>query len=144
MKTDTKIFGNIEVDEDSVIIFAGGLLGLEDFKEYALIALPDNDKFLCLQSVEDAGLAFFVINPWDFFPDYEVDIPDVEMASVGISGPEKASVYCILTVSGEIKDMTANLLAPIVINGEKNRGKQLVLAESKYNTKHRLFQEKGV
>ncbi len=140
MKTDTKILGNIEVDKDSVINFAGGLLGLEDYKKYALIALPDNDKFLCLQSMEDAGLAFFVINPWDFFPDYEIDIPDGEIADVGIGQPEQARVYCILTVSGEIKDITANLLAPIVINCDKNRGKQVVLAESKYNTKHRLFQ----
>ena len=66
------------------------------------------------------------------------------MEAIGINGPEQARIYCILTVSGEIKDMTANLLAPLVINGEKNGGKQLVLAESIYNTKHRLFKKKGV
>ena len=76
MIRDTKILGSIEVDEGSVISFEEGLLGLEDYKEYALIELPDNDKFLCLQSMEDAALAFFVINPWDFFTDYELDIPD--------------------------------------------------------------------
>ena len=144
MIRDTKILGSIEVDEGSVISFEEGLLGLEDYKEYALIELPDNDKFLCLQSMEDSGLAFFAINPWDFFPGYEIDIADGEMAALGINGPEQAHVYCILTVAGEIKDITANLLAPIVINAEKNRGKQLVLAESMYNTKHRLFKKKGV
>jgi len=144
VKIDTKILGEIEVANESVIRFKEGLLGLEDFNDYVLLELPGNDKFFCLQSMEDSDLAFFVIRPWDFFPDYEADIPDSELSAMGITRPEHLSLYCILTVPEEIKHITANLLAPIVVGGEKNEGKQLVLAETEYKTKHRLFPEKGV
>lgn len=144
MKIDTKIFGEIEVEEKSAVSFGDGMLGLEAFKKYVLISLPGNDKFFCLQSREDPALAFFLINPWDFFPSYELNIADEKLGELGISKPEQTSVYCILTVLGDIKDITANLLAPIVINIENNEGKQVVLDESKYKTKHRLFHDKGV
>lgn len=144
MKIDTRILGEIEVSLESVIRFKDGLLGLGDFKDYVLLELPGNDKFFCLQSLEDSNLAFFVIRPWDFFPDYDADIPDGELAVIGITSPEQLSLYCILTVSGKTSDITANLLAPIVIGGEKNEGKQVVLRETEYKTKHRLFPEKGV
>lgn len=144
MKTYPGILGDMEIDENAIVNFRDGLLGLEDFKKYALLALPGNDRFFCLQSLENEKLAFFAIRPWDFFPDYEADIPDEEMAEVGIMKADQAAVYALLTVSGETKDMTANLLAPIVIGGEMREGKQVVLRDGAYGTKHRLFAEKGV
>ncbi len=144
VKTDTKIFGEMEVAPEAIVRFKEGLLGLESYKDYALLELPDNDKFYCMQSLDDSELAFFVIRPWDFFPDYEADVPDGELAAMGITTPDQLELYCILTVSGKTSEMTANLLAPIVIGGEKNEGKQVVLRETEYKTKHRLFPGKGV
>ena len=37
--------------------------------------------------------------------------------------------------------MTANLMAPIVLNTANMQARQLVLDKSKYTTKHRLFPE---
>ena len=37
--------------------------------------------------------------------------------------------------------MTANLMAPVVINQRTMAAKQLVLEKSHYTTKHRLFEE---
>ncbi|MBK5251258.1 MAG: flagellar assembly protein FliW [Peptostreptococcaceae bacterium] len=144
MKVNTRILGEIEVAPEAIITFKEGLLGLEEFKAYVLLELPDNDRFYCLQSLERPDTAFFVIRPWDFFPDYEAEIPDGEMRTVGISKVDQVNLYCILTISGEIKEMTANLLAPIIIGGEKNEGKQVVLKKTEYKTKHRLFTGKGV
>ena len=46
----------------------------------------------------------------------------------------------MLTLSGSnICDLTANLIAPIVINARTRKGKQIVLDRSPYTTKHRLF-----
>ena len=39
--------------------------------------------------------------------------------------------------------MTANLLAPIVINSRTNEGCQIVLDKSGYCTKHKLFSKKA-
>ena len=49
-------------------------------------------------------------------------------------------IYAILTLAGtEIRDLTANLMAPIVVNAATRRAKQIVLDRSPYTTKHRLF-----
>ena len=144
MKIDTRIMDEIEISPEDIISFKDGLLGLEGFRDYVLLELPQNDKFLCLQSIEDPGLAFFVAHPWDFFPEYEADVPDKELEDIGITSPDQLSLYCILTVPVEIREITANLLAPIIIGGEKNEGKQVVLVETEYKTKHRLFPEKEV
>jgi flagellar assembly factor FliW len=37
--------------------------------------------------------------------------------------------------------MTANLLAPIVINGNARCGRQVILNDERYNTRHPILQE---
>ena len=48
-------------------------------------------------------------------------------------------VYCTLSVQAD-GWLTANLLGPLVLNPLNRRGKQLVLAESEYSTKHPIVQ----
>ena len=47
----------------------------------------------------------------------------------------------IVTLHENFKDSTSNLLAPIVINLLGKKGRQIVLNDSIYATKHRLFPE---
>jgi len=57
-----------------------------------------------------------------------------------LDGGNEVLIYAILTLSGkEIHDLTANLMAPIVINATTRQAKQIVLDRSAYTTKHRLF-----
>ena len=80
--------------------------------------------------------------PLVFFPDYEFTIDDEVEAELGLTSPEDVLVYAILTLSGhEIRDLTANLMAPIVINAKTRQAKQIVLDRGPYTTKHRLFPE---
>ena len=78
--------------------------------------------------------------PLAFFPDYEFTIDDEVEAELGLTSPEEVLIYAILTLAGkEIRDLTANLMAPIVINAATRQAKQIVLDRSPYTTKHRLF-----
>ena len=78
--------------------------------------------------------------PLAFFPDYEFTIDDEVEQELGFTSPEEVLIYAVLTLSGtEIRDLTANLIAPIVINAKTRKGKQIVLDRSSYTTKHRLF-----
>ena len=68
---------------------------------------------------------------------YEEGSPYVFLQS--LKTPDLAFLM-ILTLSGtEIRDLTANLMAPIVVNAKTRRAKQIVLDRSPYTTKHRLF-----
>ena len=78
--------------------------------------------------------------PLTFFPDYEFTIDDDVERELELTSPDDVLIYTVLTLSGkEIRDLTANLIAPIVINAKTRKGKQIVLDRSPYTTKHRLF-----
>ena len=86
-------------------------------------------------------ISFLLINPWDFFDDYEIDLPKEELLKLGIdsSAEKKPAIYNIVTLDKVFKESTSNLLAPIVINLDNKKGKQFVLNDTKYTTKHKLF-----
>ena len=83
-------------------------------------------------------------SPYLFFKDYEFEIDDTTEKKLGLEKPEDVAVYVLLTIpGGSIKDMTANLMAPVIINQNTLDAAQLVLEKSPYQTKHRLFQQDG-
>lgn len=86
-------------------------------------------------------MAFLIINPFLIFADYEFEIDDASIEGLTVKQSEDLLIYTIITMNeGDIKKMTTNLVAPIVINKENNKAKQVVLEKSKYNTKHKVFE----
>ena len=140
MKIMTSRFGEIEVAEDAVIHFAAGIPAFEEAHEFLIIPYGDDSPYSFLQSVKTPDLAFLMTMPHTFFPDYEVTIDDDVEHELALTSPDDVLIYTVLTLSGkEIRDLTANLIAPIVINARTRKGKQIVLDRSPYTTKHRLF-----
>ena len=75
MQIESSRFGTIEIREDAVITFAGGLPVLPG-EQWSLIATDENSPFFWLQSPAHADVALPVTSPWLFFSDYEVRISD--------------------------------------------------------------------
>lgn len=139
-KIMTSRFGEIEAAEDAVIHFAAGIPAFEEEHEFLIIPYEEDSPYVFLQSVKTPELAFLMTMPLAFFPDYEFTIDDEVEQELGFTSPEEVLIYAVLTLSGtEIRDLTANLIAPIVINAKTRKGKQIVLDRSSYTTKHRLF-----
>jgi flagellar assembly factor FliW len=61
---------------------------------------------------------------------------DLKLANVN-----QAAVFCVLTISENIAEMTANLKAPIVINLAERVARQVVLQENEYSIRHPMFKE---
>jgi flagellar assembly factor FliW len=139
VKVATKASGLIDVDERQKITFPEGLFGFESFKEYVLLD-ADRQPFYWLQSLDVERVAFILVNPFLFRPDYEVNISNEEMAEIGIYSPEKALIFSIVTVPPD-GPMTANLQGPLVINRETRTGRQAVLADTRWKTKHDIMAE---
>ena len=145
MKTiHTVRFGGFEVEEKSIVHFAQGIPAFEDEHEFVLIPYDAESPYLFLQSCQTPDLAFLMTSPYLFFKDYEFEIDDATEKKLGLQSPEDVAVYVLLTIpGGSIKDMTANLMAPVIINQNTLDAVQLVLEKSPYQTKHRLFQQDG-
>jgi flagellar assembly factor FliW len=131
-------FGSLEIQDDAVIEFPNGLIGLGGSR-YVLIAREESAPFLWLHSVDDPSLAIPVTNPWQFFASYEVEISDSEAQRIGISDPSKAEVVVTVRAGESIEDFRANLRAPILIAG--GRGHQVINEAKDTSVRAPLFAE---
>ncbi|MDR3114149.1 MAG: flagellar assembly protein FliW [Treponema sp.] len=140
MKVATKAYGVIEADPCQEIIFSRGLLGFAGYKQYVLLD-AERQPFYWLQSVDEENIAFIVINPFLFRPDYEVNIDNEELLEIGLSDPSKTLILSILTIPPEGGVMTANLQGPLVINRDTRFGMQAVLSDPRWKIKHDVLAE---
>jgi flagellar assembly factor FliW len=140
MKVNTKGFGLIDVDERQKVVFPDGLFGFEEYNEYVLLD-AEQEPFFWLQSVKDQNVAFILINPFLFRSDYEVNIANEELASIGIISPENTLIFVIVTIPQGGSPMTANLQGPLVINRQEMKGMQAVLSDVRWKTRHDIIAE---
>lgn len=129
-------FGPVEVDEKDVLQFPEGLPGFPEEKSFAFFPYKPDSPFYFLQSAADQDLSFLMINPFDFFTDYEFPLDDGQVNQLQILQDDRPEVYCIVTIRDKIEEMTANLLAPIIVNCRCGIATQVILEKSSYTTKH--------
>jgi flagellar assembly factor FliW len=86
------------------------------------------------------NIAFILINPFLFSKDYELEIDDDLVKEIGINSPEEALIFSIVTIP-PTGPMTANLQGPLIINRETRIGKQCILTDPRWKTKHDIMQE---
>jgi flagellar assembly factor FliW len=140
VKVETKAYGPIEVDERQKVSFSQGLFGFESFKDYVLLD-AERQPFYWLQSLDNKEVAFILINPFVFRPDYEVSIGNEELAEIGITEPGKALIFSIVTIPFGGGPITANLQGPLVIDRDTRFGKQAILADARWKTRHDIMAE---
>ena len=115
-----------------------GLLGFEHIKTFLLIAKPAEAPFRWLQVKNNPSLAFVVVEALSFVPDYRPDIPQADVDFLGLTSPDDAVVYNIVTVHGP-RRATVNLKGPVVINRNTGVAKQVVIANAaEYSVQHQL------
>lgn len=141
MKIKTTRFGELEVDKKDVIEFSEGLLGFESLKKFFVVDPGDQTLILWLQSIDDAGTAFPIIEPKIFQPTYSVKLLPVELNSLQLENLSNASVYAILTIPQNVTEMSANLKAPIIINNKTKNARQIVLQDSKLEVRHKMYMD---
>ena len=141
-KVNTRRFGEIEVNEADVVRFEDGIPAFEDETEFVILPYDQESPYYFMQSLKSPDLAFLLTIPFLFFPDYTFEIDDETVAQLEIKDQDAVFYYTMITIpNGSIRYMTANLLAPVVLNRSNMRAKQVVLEKSNYTTKHRLFPE---
>lgn len=140
MIIETMRFGSLDVEEKDIIEIIDGLLGFEETRRYVLFDHDSETPLKWLQAVDNPELAFVVMEPFIFCPDYEFDLSHNEVQELKLSNTDEAAVLVILVVPDDPKKITANIKAPIVINRTIKKGKQLVLNNEAYPVKFYLFQ----
>lgn len=141
MNISTRLFGNIEVDENRVVAFDSGIIGFPDLKKFMLIHDRENDKrnISWLQSIEEPTFAMPVIDPLKLVPDYNPLVEDELLSGLGELKEEEMLVLVTMTIPGDITKMTVNLKAPVIINAATMKGGQVIADDEKYEVKYPVY-----
>jgi len=135
--------GPFELKDSEIIQFPEGLYGFEHETRFGL--LPFDPKIDCplkwLQSLSNPDLAFVVTDPFLFQPDYRVNLSTEERLLIGAGPKDQLCVLVIVKIPAVFTQMTANLVAPLVINTRTLTARQFVLASPEYDTAHFLLPE---
>lgn len=130
-----------DFSEDEVFHFGKGIPGFEHYTKY--VFYKHDEDFSLLQSIENKDLAFIVTNPFSFFQDYEFELPTQDRDELNLNDKSEVGICTIVTWGDDLSNVTANLMAPLVLNVKERLGKQVVLNNSSYTTKHPLLKKKA-
>lgn len=128
MVIQTRVFGEIEIDDEKVISFHGGIVGFPDLKKFTL--LYDAEKtggIKWLQSLDEPAFAMPVMDPLVVQENYNPVVEDELLKPLGELKPEETLVIVTVTVPKQLENMSVNLQAPIIINAENKTGCQIIL-----------------
>jgi len=137
----TRLFGEIEIEDEKILTFPSGLVGMKHLKRFIILDKEKDRPFRWMQSLEDPSIAFLTLEPRVFHPDYRVTLQQQEVDPIGITEATEVLVLCIVTLYREPKTLTANLQGPLVVNVENRKGKQVILLENQYTPRHDILQE---
>jgi len=143
MKIETTRFGTIDIEKDRLIYMPKGMLGFPEKRRFFILQHKEDSPFFWYQSADDAALAFVITSPFFFMPDYEVD---AEKTLVDMSWDDEdkdnLELYVIVNISrGSPKQITANLIGPLLINTAVRQAVQMVISDSAYSHRFPLIRE---
>jgi flagellar assembly factor FliW len=129
MQLQTTRFGAVEVRETDILTFPLGLIGLEAWKSWVVLADAHQKGLGWLQSVERPDLALAVVSPRRFVADYRARVSARDLAPLELPSPQAAHVVVTVSCHDQAPQgsgLSLNLKAPIVVCLETRRGRQVV------------------
>lgn len=123
------------------MVFPEGIIGFEAHKEYRIASEKSKEPFFWLQAQKDPEINFIIIDPLEFKADYKPVLSALDKSALQISDIDECLCYVIVCVSQGTDQINANLLAPLVVNKQKNICRQVVLQEQDYSIQHLVLDE---
>lgn len=141
MKIQSRPFGEIEIDEKKVITIQGGMFGFEGYERFVLIGVPEQMPFEWIQSVDEPSLAFVLVRPESFMPQYKLVISDADKAALQIASDADIMCYVVCIIPDDMRKITVNLKGPVVINSKTLVARQVISLVESYSVRHPLFEQ---
>ena len=134
-------FGDLTVPADSIIEIPNGLIGFPRHRKFVMI--DHKPPFSWLHSVEDANLAFVVVDGFQFGESYSVKPPTGDK-DCDIREDDEYAILVLITVRPDPRMTTANLKAPVFVNIRTRKGVQVIFDDPRYSTRFPLWSEEEI
>jgi flagellar assembly factor FliW len=145
---ETKYFGTLPYTEGAVFHFPHGIPGFEQEQHFVLIEVAERAPLVFLQSMARVSLCFaaFPIQVVDRQYQLEIvpeDLEDLELdpgrqPALGVD----ITVLALISWHGQSR-VTANLMAPVVLNLKTRRGLQAIRRDARYSHEHPIPGQPG-
>lgn len=142
MIINTRIFGEVNIDEEKVIVFQNGIIGFPELTKFALI--HDEEKgnaagIRWMQSLQETSFAMPVMDPLVVISDYNPSIEDELLKSIGTLNIDEMLVLVTVSVPNDLTKMSVNLKAPIIINANERKACQVIVENDDYQVKFLIY-----
>ena len=128
MNIQTKYFGTLEIQAETIIEFIQPIYGFEDCHRYTLLADEDlGSDLMWLQGIDQPEVCFMVANPTALFPEVSFQFKATETELLKVQDTKDIDVLCIVSLGEQFADSTVNLKSPLLFSPEHNLGMQSIL-----------------
>ncbi len=142
MKINTKVFGEIDIEESKIITFENGIIGFPELKSFTLLYNEEEGAgavIRWLQSIEEPGFAIPVMDPFEIVEDYSPEVDDELLKNLGGINEENGLVLVSITIPKDLTKMSINLQGPFVINVNERKGCQVIVEGGGYPVKYYIY-----
>lgn len=142
MVVNTRVFGEVTIDNEKIIHFENGIVGFPELTDFALIHdsdKGDNAGIRWMQSLQETNFAIPVMDPLAVCPEFNPVVDDETLKPIGEINPDELLVLVTVTVPKDLTKMSVNLMAPIVINVAEKKACQLILDGGDYVVKFPIY-----
>lgn len=142
MTVMTRLFGEIQVNDDKIVTLPQGIIGFPDLKLFTLIF--DNEKedkgsIMWFQSLDEPQFALPVMTPSTVVPDYNPTVNDELLSPLGEFTEDNLYVLVTVKVPADLKEMSVNLKAPIIINTDTLKGGQIIVEDEDLPVRFKIY-----
>lgn len=133
MDFKSKLFGEQQIDPDTIITFPEGIPGFEQHKRYKLFHQEDSSLVYWLHCLDDEEVVFSVAQPIHFNINYNFVLTDEEQAILKLTNVEDVLLLLILLKDDQNDDnkptIKGSIKSPIIINSAERLGIQKMLGD---------------
>lgn len=135
MVVESDLLGPLSVTPEELIDFPTGLFGFPECQRFVLVPAPREGMFW-LQSADHSPLVFLLVDPFQFFDGYSVELGAAELADLRATEPADVVILAIVTLPRSRSETpTANLQGPLALNLGERRARQLAISDSKFGVR---------
>jgi flagellar assembly factor FliW len=148
LSVETKYFGTLTCDQDSVFDFPHGLPAFEEEKSFVLIEAREGGPLVFLQSMARASLCFVALPILVVDDHYQMAIAPEDLEELGLDTQRQPLLGSEITALALIAMhdqflATANLMAPVILNTKSRCGVQAIRRDSRYSHEYPVAARRG-
>jgi flagellar assembly factor FliW len=126
LRVKTTRFGELKIEDGKVIEMPDGMAGFSE-RHFIILNPEKGGPFCWFQALENPDLAFVVVEPARFAPDYQVKLTREEYDKLQLEPGDETVLLTTVTMNPDPRLITINLQGPIVINPVRMTARQVVL-----------------